>query len=78
MLLVLSAWSMEPPAAHAPDDPHVRIAAVQYGGGGDWYQAETPLPTFLSFVREHTASMLRLMAMSLSLVPTGCIRIRFW
>ena len=59
-LLVLSAWGTLPPAVQAPSyapsgDPHVRIAAVQYGGGGDWYQAETPLPTFLSFVREHTA-----------------------
>lgn len=59
-LLTLGAWSTVPPAVQAPsyaptDDPHVRIAALQYGGGGDWYQAETPLPTFLSFVREHTA-----------------------
>ena len=52
-LTVLSAWST--PRVQAPPDPHVRIAALQYGGGGDWYQAETPLPTFLAFVREHTA-----------------------
>lgn len=37
------------------DDPHFRIAAVKYGGGGDWYQAHTPLPEFLSFVHAHTS-----------------------
>lgn len=31
-----------------------RIAAVKYGGGGDWYQAVTPLPNLLRYVREHT------------------------
>ncbi len=30
-----------------------RIAAVKYGGGGDWYQAVTPLPNLLRYVREH-------------------------
>lgn len=70
-LLVLSASALPAVAASPPDtgdgadrnaavieradDPHVTVAAVKYGGGGDWYQAQTPLPTFLSFVREHTA-----------------------
>jgi hypothetical protein len=31
-----------------------RIAAVKYSGGGDWYEAQRPLPNFLAFVRENT------------------------
>ena len=50
-LLVAAAL---PPVAHAQHDGAVRIAAVRYAGGGDWYQAQTPLPSFLAFVRENT------------------------
>ncbi len=32
----------------------MRIAALKYSGGGDWYQAQSPLPTFLEFVRLET------------------------
>lgn len=32
----------------------LRIAAVKYSGGGDWYQASTPLPNFLRYVRSNT------------------------
>jgi hypothetical protein len=32
----------------------VTVAAVKYSGGGDWYQAQTPLPNFLDFVRQNT------------------------
>ncbi|WP_457652931.1 DUF4159 domain-containing protein [Rhodocaloribacter sp.] len=39
----------------AGQDAHdVTLAAVKYGGGGDWYQAQTPLPNFIRFVRENT------------------------
>ena len=31
-----------------------QVAAVKYGGGGDWYQAQTPLPNLLRYVRENT------------------------
>ncbi|WP_022836428.1 DUF4159 domain-containing protein [Salisaeta longa] len=31
------------------------VAAVKYDGGGDWYQAKTPLPNLLQFVRQQTA-----------------------
>jgi len=41
-------------ATVAQDAHAVRIAAVKYSGGGVWYQAQTPLPNFLAFVREHT------------------------
>lgn len=41
-------------AAQAQHQGAVRIAAVKYGGGGDWYQAQTPLPSFLAYVREQT------------------------
>jgi hypothetical protein len=40
--------------AGAQDVYSPKIAAVKYGGGGDWYQAQTPLPNFLRYVREHT------------------------
>jgi len=32
----------------------LRIGALKYSGGGDWYQARTPLPNLIRFVREHT------------------------
>lgn len=32
----------------------VKIAAVKYSGGGDWYQGQTPLPQFIDFVRKNT------------------------
>lgn len=31
-----------------------QVAAVKYAGGGDWYQAQTPLPNLLRYVRENT------------------------
>lgn len=31
-----------------------KVAAVKYSGGGDWYQAQTPLPNLLRYVRENT------------------------
>lgn len=51
-LIVATAASGIP--LHAQADGSIRVAAVRYGGGGDWYQAQTPLPSFLRFVREHT------------------------
>lgn len=41
-------------SASAQDAPAPRIAALKYSGGGDWYQAQSPLPTFLEFVQEET------------------------
>lgn len=38
----------------AQSEPSMRIAALKYSGGGDWYQAQSPLPTFLEFVRQET------------------------
>jgi hypothetical protein len=38
----------------AQSDGSIRVAAVRYGGGGDWYQAQTPLPFLLRFIRENT------------------------
>ena len=39
---------------YAQDVHSVRIAAVKYHGGGDWYQGQTPLPQLIQFVRQHT------------------------
>ncbi len=41
-------------SGQAQDVPEIHIAAVKYEGGGDWYQAQTPLPTFLAYVRRNT------------------------
>jgi hypothetical protein len=30
------------------------IATIKYSGGGDWYQGQSPLPTFLRYVRANT------------------------
>lgn len=38
----------------AQDAHTFKVAAVKYGGGGDWYQAHTPLPNLLQFVRKNT------------------------
>lgn len=38
----------------AQSEPSMRIAALKYSGGGDWYQAQSPLPTFLEFIRQET------------------------
>ncbi len=45
-------------AAPLTAQPDVRVAAVQYEGGGDWYQAQTPLPNMLAYLRDH--SLIRL------------------
>lgn len=51
----LAIASLVPFHAAAAQEPHsVKVAAVKYDGGGDWYQAQTPLPNFLEYVREHT------------------------
>jgi hypothetical protein len=42
------------PNAHAQNQHAIKIATVKYGGGGDWYQGQTPLPNFIRFLREHT------------------------
>ncbi len=54
LLLVGSLLLAWPCVSHAQAVPEVRIAAVKYEGGGDWYQAQTPLPTFLAYVRANT------------------------
>ncbi len=54
MRFLALAVCLLPFAARAQPAPEVRIAAVKYEGGGDWYQAQTPLPTFLQYVRTHT------------------------
>ena len=40
--------------ALAQESHTFKIAAVKYAGGGDWYQAQTPLPHFLAYVRAHS------------------------
>ncbi|GIV60045.1 DUF4159 domain-containing protein [Rhodocaloribacter litoris] len=54
-LLLVLGWTtgLLAPAA-AQQGSAIEIAALKYGGGGDWYQAQTPLPTFIAFVREQT------------------------
>lgn len=52
--LAMLAVALAAPASSAQVEAAFRIAAVQYGGGGDWYQAQTPLPSFLAYVRGHT------------------------
>ncbi len=52
MLAVAVVAFLQP--AHAQDANTVKVAAVKYSGGGDWYQAQTPLPNFLQYIRENT------------------------
>lgn len=51
---LLAASLFSSGAARAQDPHAIKIAAVKYSGGGDWYQAQTPLPNFLRYVRQHT------------------------
>ncbi len=54
-LPALLVVSLLPGGARAQQPEYAfEIATVKYGGGGDWYQGKTPLPTFLRYVREHT------------------------
>ncbi|TVQ65325.1 MAG: DUF4159 domain-containing protein [Balneolaceae bacterium] len=46
--LILYAW--EP--LHAQDADEVRIARIQYRGGGDWYSSPTALRNLIRFTRE--------------------------
>lgn len=48
-LLVLLAAPAAAQETHA-----FKVGVVKYGGGGDWYQGQTPMATFLAYVREHT------------------------
>ena len=52
-LFLLALLAASVPVA-AQDVQGVKIAAVKYGGGGDWYQGQTPLPQFVDFVRKNT------------------------
>ena len=54
VLMVLLSVGRPLSEAAAQDRFSFRIAAVKYSGGGDWYEAQRPLPTFLEFVRENT------------------------
>jgi hypothetical protein len=54
LVLALTATSTGIAAAQSQTDGTIRVAAVRYGGGGDWYQAQTPLPFLLRFIRENT------------------------
>lgn len=47
--------SLAPAPSAAQSEAAFQIAAVKYSGGGDWYQAQTPLPNLLRFVRKETA-----------------------
>ncbi len=53
-LLLVIVLSLAASHLSAQPVPEVRIAAVKYEGGGDWYQAQSPLPTFLQYVRANT------------------------
>ncbi len=54
VLVVLLSLGSPLSEAAAQNAFSFRIAAVKYSGGGDWYEAQRPLPHFLEFVRENT------------------------
>lgn len=55
-LVIILAFAVlaTPETASAQEEGIIRVAAVKYGGGGDWYQAQSPLPNLLQFVRRNT------------------------
>lgn len=54
ILITILAASTPVAPASAQDAGTVRVAAVKYDGGGDWYQAQTPLPNLLRYVTDNT------------------------
>lgn len=56
VVLVLSSVCLAGPwiPVYAQSDPAVKIARVQYQGGGDWYSDEESLVELLAFARQHT------------------------
>lgn len=54
LVVILFSAAMQVSFEASAQDGSIRVAAVRYGGGGDWYQAQTPLPTFLRFIRQNT------------------------
>lgn len=53
VLLVCSSIALLPGSAHA-QGASIQIGVLKYGGGGDWYQGQTPLPNLIRYVRQHT------------------------
>jgi len=53
-LITPAVFLLSAPRSLAQDAHAVNVAAVKYGGGGDWYQAQSALPNFLEYVRENT------------------------
>lgn len=54
-VLVPAAALVLPTTPSQAQDAHaVKVAAVKYSGGGDWYQAQSALPNFLEFVNQNT------------------------
>ncbi len=49
------AYSAGLEAARNPNPSALRVARLQYGGGGDWYWGNSAIPNFLKFVRDETA-----------------------
>lgn len=57
LLVLLAALGSAAAASAAPaqaGEPEVRIARLQYGGGGDWYCDPSSLPNWLELFRQRT------------------------
>lgn len=50
-LLLFTFGDLKPLFAQATDD--VRIARIQYRGGGDWYNDPSSIPNLIRFARQH-------------------------
>src|SRR5690606_15427941 len=51
---VVASFAFSPMEQARAQDPAIQIGVVKYGGGGDWYQGQTPLPNLIRYVRQHT------------------------
>ena len=54
LVLLLACFAGRGALAQSAADHAVRVARVQYGGGGDWYSDEESLTELLAFVRRET------------------------
>src|SRR5690606_2050829 len=53
---IVALFAFSPSGQARAQDAAIQIGVVKYGGGGDWYQGQTPLPNLIRFVRQHTMS----------------------
>ncbi len=53
LLITAGAAAGDPPRNNIPDEDKIRIARIQYRGGGDWYNDPSSLTNLIEFASRH-------------------------